>query len=329
MPELTVNDLMNTTLPKYSPEIFDNVTKNNALLAVMRTKDNIVRESGGKFLVETLEGAENGTFKWYAGFELLDISASNVLVDAVYAWKQANVNVTVSGVDQRNNEGSDTQIHNLVKTKITNAQNTANNKIGASIFSDGTGSGGKELGGLKLLISDNPATSTVGGINAAQYPFWMNQVYSLSADGGAGGASQPAVTPEDILSAYDTMMLRVVIGTDRPDVIVAGQKHYTLYKRACQVIKRITIMSEKMLIGDASFQAIEYEGIPVVYDPNCDPNRTYFINTNYLKMRVHKSADFTWQPKRTPVNQDADVWPLLFQGNLTCSNRIKQGVIIA
>lgn len=317
-----MDDLMTTTLSKYGPEIANNVTKQVALLSAIEKAGNLIKESGGNNLVETIESAENGTFKWYSGYELLDISASNVLTQAVYDWKQSNVNVTLSGLEERNNKESKTRIFNLIKAKINNAENTAKNKIGAALFSDGTGSGGKEIGGLKLLISDNPATSVVGGIDAATSPFWMNQVYSLTTNGGVAGAPVPA----DMLAAMDELMLRCTVNGDRPDIIIAGFSYYTLYKRYLQSIKRI--VSEKLAIGEGSFTGIEYEGVPVLYDSFCASDRMYFINSKYLQLHVHEDAFFSQEKRRTPVNQDAGVWPLLFQGNLTCSNRSKQGVIM-
>ena len=319
---MTFNDLMDSTLSKYSPTIADNVTKQVALLAAIEKAGNLIKESGGVNLVETIECAENSTFKWYAGYELLDISATNVLSQAVYDWKQCNVNVTVSGIERRNNKESKTRIYNLIKAKIQNAENTAKNNVARSLFSNGTGSGGKEIGGLKLVVSDNPATSVVGGISAAENPFWMNQTYSLATNGGVTGAA----TPADIVAAMDEIMLRCSVNGERPDIIIMGYNYYVLYKRYLQSIKRI--VNEKLAIGEASFSGLEYDGVPVLYDSFCDANRAYFLTSKYLQLHVHEDAFFSQEAERTPVNQDAGVWPLLFQGNLTCSNRSRQGVIM-
>ena len=55
----------------------------------------------------------------------------------------------------------------------------------------------------------------------------------------------------------------------------------------------------------------------------------YMINTNYLELVVHKDADMEIMDEMRPVNQDGAVVPILWMGNLTCSNRKQQGVIIA
>ena len=320
----TFTDLIVTTLSKWSRPLADNVTAHSCILSQLKAKNAIVKEDGGAVLEEDIMYAENGTFKWYSGYELLDVSDSEVLTAALYDWKQANANIVISGLQMRNNSGTTQQKHNLLKSKMLNGEITMKNNVAKSIFSDGTGNGGKELTGLQALVSDSPATSTVGGIDAAAYPFWRNQAYSLETDGGV----ESDATPADMLAAMDEMMIRTTRNSDRPDLIVASADFYKLYKQATTNIKRI-VEEKGAQIGDASFKALEYEGVPVVYDSFCPAGHMYFLNTDYLKLHAHKDAFFALDKERLPINQDAKVFPIIFQGNLTCSNRNLQGVITA
>jgi hypothetical protein len=81
---------------------------------------------------------------------------------------------------------------------------------------------------------------------------------------------------------------------------------------------------------DAGIVAIKYKNADVLYDGNSGipANHMYFLNTEYLKLVVHKDADLTEIPEQRPVNQDGAVIPILWMGNLTCSNRFQQGVIV-
>ena len=54
----------------------------------------------------------------------------------------------------------------------------------------------------------------------------------------------------------------------------------------------------------------------------------YFLNTDYLEMVVHTDANWTQADDKMSVNQDAVVIPLLWMGNLVCSNRSLQGVLL-
>jgi hypothetical protein len=58
-------------------------------------------------------------------------------------------------------------------------------------------------------------------------------------------------------------------------------------------------------------------------------SHAYFLNTEYLKLVVHKDADLEQVEEQRPVNQDGVVIPILWMGNLVCSNRAQQGVMLA
>ena len=53
----------------------------------------------------------------------------------------------------------------------------------------------------------------------------------------------------------------------------------------------------------------------------------YFLNTDYLKLKAHQDANLTTLDQAKPYNQDASVTPILWMGNITCSNRSLQGVL--
>ena len=96
-----------------------------------------------------------------------------------------------------------------------------------------------------------------------------------------------------------------------------------------EYVEEMMKYADSAKIGDASFPALDYKGVPIIYDSNCPEKHMYFINTDFLKLRVHEDAYFSLDEERITVNQDARVYPMLFQGNLTCSNRNLQGVIKA
>ena len=65
----------------------------------------------------------------------------------------------------------------LLEARIKHLKANLRNTAAASLYSDGTGSGGKEFGGLKLLIADAPSgAGVVGGIDQAANAFWRNKV---------------------------------------------------------------------------------------------------------------------------------------------------------
>ena len=309
-----LSEIVSTTLRNRAKEFADNVTKKNALLQKLDDKGAIVRKTGGRTIVKELDYAENSTFKYYSGYEALDVSASEVLSAAEYNWRQAAVAVTISGLEQRQNSGSDAVI-DLLASRITNAMRTMSNKISEGIYSDGTGTGGKQIDGLKAVVADDPTTGTVGGINAANFSFWQN--YANSAGTSAG----------NILSRMNTAINNITRGSDRPDCIVGDLTMFEFFQSALTVNQRFT-HSDAV---DGGFVTYSYQNIPVILDDatgiSTTHNRMYFLNTDYLFFDVHEDAYFTPLEGIRPTNQDAMVFPIIFQGNLTCSNRELQGVL--
>ncbi len=135
-PNLT--ELVTTTLRDRQGELADNVSKSNALLSRLQARGNIDLVSGGRTIVRELEYAENSTFMYYSGYESLNISPSDVFSAAEYPWKQAAVNVSWSGLENRIQNAGDAASIKLVASRIRNAERTMANQISIGIYSDGT-----------------------------------------------------------------------------------------------------------------------------------------------------------------------------------------------
>ena len=189
--------------------------------------------------------------------------------------------------------------------------------MATSIYSDGTGSSGLEIGGLQLLVADDPTTGTVGGIDRASFTFWRNIAFDATTDGGA------AATAANIIGYMNDVHVQLIRGSDRTKLIVADANYYTLYEEALQSIQRITRVDQ----GESGFETIMYKGVPVMLDQAAPDDHMYFLNTDFLFWKVHRDANFSMGDEKSAVNQDAIVKPLLFMGNLTLSNGSLQGIL--
>jgi hypothetical protein len=320
-PNATFTELVTTTFRKHEKEIKDNVSKNNAMMRYIMNKGNVRREDGGLSIVAGLDYNENGTYQRYSGFDTLNISQSDVLTAAEYQWRQIAINVVSSGRDLRINKG-DSRIINLAKARLKNALRTFKNNFSVDLYSDGTLP--NQINGLQALVSD-AGTGTVGGIDSSTWAFWQNQVQSAAAPIQGGGAITPSATT--IESLMLPLWLAQVRGDDKPDLIVADNNYYTFYEQSQLSIKRY-VNEEKVSGG---FLALKYKNADVIFDggSGIPANHMYFLNTDYLELVVHPDADMTIEPEMRPYNQDGVVIPILWMGNLVCSNRALQGVLKA
>lgn len=316
------DNLVSTTMSDYSDEVYDAVSKHNALYRKMAERGNVVKLSGGRDIRRTIEYAENGTYQRYSGFDILNIQDSQVLTDAVYPWRQIAVNVVSSGLELRANSGKAEMI-DLAEAKIKNAQHTFANNMATDMYSDGTLP--NQINGLQALISDT-GTGTVGNINSAVDTWWKNYVQSNAAPIQGGGAvTIGATTIEDM---WNNLYMEMERGIDKPDLIVASNDVFNYFERSQASLKRYTKADKD---ADAGFINLMYKGAEVLHDGGSRgggilPGHAYFINTKYLQLIVHKDANFTRSAQKASVNQDAIVIPFLWQGNLVTTNRSMLGV---
>lgn len=322
-PNLT--ELVTTTLRDRQGELADNVSKSNVLLNAVQAKGNIDLVSGGRTIVRELEYAENSTFMYYSGYESLNISPSDVFSAAEYSWKQAAVNVSWSGLENRIQNAGDAASIKLVASRIRNAERTMANQISIGIYSDGTGSAGKQITGLQAQVADTPTTGIVGGIDRANFAFWQNQTVTITS---TDNTSELAADMRTLWSACSR-------GNDRPNLIVAGATLYDLFWADMQSIQRVTSAGT----GNKGFTELEFRGVAVHLDGGqatgsardwgggLSATRMYMLNTDYIYWSVHSGTNMVPMDERMSLNQDATVVPLLWAGNLTMGNAGLQGVL--
>jgi hypothetical protein len=326
-PSSTMSEIVTTTLRNRSGELADNYTKNNALLKRLKKRGTVKPVSGGRTIVQEVAYAENGTFKRYSGYETVNIAPSDVISAAEFNWAQAAVAVTISGAEALMNSGEDA-ILDLLEERVNNAVGTLTNNIALDAYSDGTADGGRQIGGLALLIANNPTTGVVGGFDRSTTAasFWRNKKWSCNSDGGS------AASAANIQSNMNKLYLNLCRGADRPDLIVADNNFYNFYWSSLQAIQRIT-KDDSDTVG-AGFGELRYMDADVVCDGliggGAPANTMYFLNTNYLYFRPHRDRNFVpIGDDRQSSNQDAMVKLIGFMGNMTMSNASLQGVLIA
>lgn len=318
-PNLT--EIVTTTLRRRSKQLADNVSQHNALLSRLRERGRIELVPGGRTIVRELEYDENGTFQYYSGYEVLNVSPSDVMSAAEFNWKQASVNVVASGLETRIQNAGPEAVIRLLESRIRNAEKTMANQISVGVYSDGTGSAGKQIGGLQALVADSGA-GTVGGIDSSTFTFWQNQT--------SGDVSNLTTSSDVLDQQMKEMWIKCTRGTDRPDLIVSDDILFRLFWDTLTDQQRVMSADR----GVRGFQSLAFVDAPVVLDggstvadSGIPADHMYFLNTDYIRLEVHEDTNFVPMEQRMPVNQDALVVPVLFAGNMTVANRFLQGVI--
>jgi hypothetical protein len=312
-PNSTFTEIVTTTLREHPDVVADNVSDHNALYRRLKSRGKIKKLDGGYEIVRPLDYEENSTFQRYSGYDPLNISESEVLSAAKYAWVQSAINVTASGLELRQNSGKN-QIIDLAAARVRNAMRTASNNMSVDLYSSGSLS--NQMGGLGHIISTN-GEGTVGGIVSATYTWWKNQFQETD------GTPDKTVVPLEMKYLW----LQCSRGTDKPDLIVSTHDFFSFLWQSMSDLQRYASADE----ATAGFQALKFVTADVVFDSNTNFTTTgekmFFLNTNYLELCVHKDANWSQLDEKSSVNQDAVVIPIIWQGQLTCSNRSLQGVL--
>lgn len=317
------SDIMATTIESRTRKIADNVTNNNALLSKMSKKGNIKTFSGGTRILQELSFAENTNAGFYSGYDLLPVGVSDVISAAEFDIKQAAVPVVISGLEQLQNSGK-AQMIDLMESRLSVAESTMANLITGGLYSDGTGSGGKEIDGLEAAVPVDPTAAPYGGIDGATYTFWQNAVSDQTAVDG--------LDPTKIQGYWNLLWSQLVRGQDRPDCIMADGSVWNAYIASLQAQQRFTNTNS----ADAGFMSVKFMDSDVyldggIYNGNlgsgAPAGTAFFLNSKYLHYRPHAQRNMVpLSPnRRYATNQDAEVQIMAWAGNLTCSGRMFQG----
>ena len=188
-------------------------------------------------------------------------------------------------------------------------------------YADGTGNGGKDWLGIDKIVDGSVAAgNAVGGIdpNAAGN---VNEWWA-SAETASGGVA--ALTTAMMATLYND----VSVGNDQPTIIITSQQGYEKYESLLTSNIRYTDTD----MADAGFQNLMFKGAPITFDAAISTGTVaagsqpmYMLNTKYLQLVRHSDVWFKPTPFVRPTNQDAVFSQILCYGNLTCSNRARNG----
>jgi hypothetical protein len=290
------------------------MSTNCALWAWIKANGGYKPAQGTK-ITEPLQYAANANARWYSGSEELPTAPLEFITAAEFAWKQLAVPVAFNGLEIDVQNVGEAQIYDLMEEGQKNAERSAVNLVGAGLFSNGTGTAGKELTGLQAMVAKTPTSGIYGGINRATAgnEFWRNQFTDTGADPSSS----------TIKNYFNSMWYLCTRMGDKPDLIVCDDDVMGAYEASLQALQQFTSARR----AEAGFDTLGYKSADVVYDSNCVNKTAYFLNTNFMRIRYAPKRNFKPLRPRSPYNQDVECVILAAALNLTCSNAYLLGGI--
>jgi|ETNvirenome_2_60_1030617.scaffolds.fasta_scaffold12547_2 hypothetical protein len=327
------DEILSTTLKNYVPRLTDNIFSARPLFYALTNGQTMRRIGGGAKIVVPVLGKTNGTAASYSGTDTISTTASDGMTAAEYDWGQYAVTVTISGIEEAKNNGEE-QIIDLLEGKIFQAQETVISNMNAMLFSNGEGNTQKDWNGIGNLVQDGAVTNsngaaqtrlrTIGGIDSSDSDnaWWRSTVTDHTTN--SGNLS---------LAAMGTLYNTVSVGNDQPTIIMTSQQGYEAYEALLTSNVRYTDTD----MANSGFQNLMFKGAPVVFDDDCPAGtdqsnhsgsgRVYMLNTKYIQLVAHSDVWFKPTPFVRPTNQDSVFSQILCYGQLTISNRARQGFL--
>ena len=308
------NALLSTTLQNYQPTLVDNIFKDLVLLNHLNSKGRVQVEEGGTSIVEPLMYAVNNTVGSYSGYDAIDLTPQDGITAAEYQWKQMAASIAISGIEESKNRGTEAIIK-LLNAKIMQAEESLKSSLNTMLYSNGTGNGGKDFNGLGNIIAT--VNNTVGGIDSTTNTWW-NPFQDVSAS---------TLSQADMGVVYN----QISKGSDVPDLILTNANLFEKYES----LLTANVRYQDVAKANAGFQNLMFKQTPLVFDlaiaAASSSAPMYFINSKYLKltgMNGHwfNTTDFQ---NGTVAGVDARYALVMAYGELTCSNRARQGYLLA
>lgn len=326
MAEPGLTELAATSLRRRAGKIANNTGNNNPITFRMEKAGNIVKGVTGRTLVEEHDYVENGTVMAYEGGEVLNTASGPVLSAFEYDWKQIAGSLVMTGLEEIQNGGPERSI-SLLQGRLNNLERALKNRLENDIRSDGTGNGGKQIGGLDLLIAEDPTSGTVGGVNRATSNYARNYFYGVVAQTGA------AMTVTNIERIMRLAMTETFRAGDTNRLWILGNTYWQLFNEAAGSRQRL-VDKEMAALG---FDNFKLDGTTVALGGGyrmsgnagsaMETTKGYLLNLDYMRLQVGKGRFFDPLKDRESTNQDSMVRFLAFAGNMTCSNFGLQGVV--
>ena len=301
------DEILSTTLKNYVPKLTDNIFSARPLFYALTNGQTIRRISGGAKIVVPVIYGTNSTAGSYSGTDTISVTAQTGISAAEYDWKQYAATVTINGIEEAKNNG-EAQIIDLLEGKIFQTQETIIENMNTMLFGNGTGNSSKDWLGLSALVG---STGSPGGIDAtdADNSWWRSAVTNQGSS---------AIT----LASMATLYNNCSVGNDQPTIGITGQNQYEAYEAL--LVDQIRYTDTDM--ADGGFQNLLFKGCPLTFDGTlAGEGKLYFLNTKYLQLVAHSDVWFKPTPFVRPTNQDAVFSQLLCYGELTTSNRARQG----
>jgi hypothetical protein len=303
-------EVLSVTIDHYIPQMEDNVFTSKPLLWSLKNADRIKNFTGNK-IVQPLMYAENPNQGVYADDDVFATAAMTGLSAAEYEWRQFYGLVHFTGIELAKNSGEEAVL-SLLEARLQQLELTVAENLNTELW-QGTDAANRWQGLEEIAATiDN----VVGGIDSTTATWWDPTL----ADNGTTGRNLTLALMRPVYNNASE-------GNDHPTNLFGTQSAFETYEGLLD--SQLRFMDPKM--ADGGFQNLLFKGAPFTFDSAIAQISTneviYFLNLKYLTLAKLNDVWFSPSEFLAPTNADVIYKHIRCYGNLTVSNRSRQGAL--
>lgn len=347
-----LDSLFGLSLAAYRKELIDNIGATNAFFFEVIRGELYEGQDGGTYIqvpvMYALAPADS-----YDGYDELSTVPTDGITDCIYPWRQCAAPIAYSMKEVKQNKQ---KIVDLIKSRIKQAEmglqeffaqslmwgsaNQAGGSLKTPYVSPVNGSSSIEP--LSEIIDFAASTNNVaiGNINQNTNTWWQNRTLTSTT-----------TTYDGLTLEVDNIFNTCALGTGgKPKLVLMDQITYQLFIHALYQKYRYIKPHEDEAYP---FENVVYKGAHFVLDDKVPDvssgvaptlvggagqtssltyGSSFYINPQFFKLIYEEDSDFKMLEDDSgktffkPVNGDSRVGHVAWMGNLTCTNRRKNGV---
>jgi len=336
----TFESILSTTLDAYRGTLQDNVFKSHPLWARLKTKGMVKRQDGGVSIIVPVALGKNSTIAWYSGYDIINLTPQDPFTVAKYGWTQCGGSISIDRKTIRRNSGR-SQLINLVSALIQNAEDSMVEVFSEDIYEAGAyneAQTSKQMAGFTAMISEDPDSYDVGGIDTDVNTDWRNKV---EGNGGANFSWVPDLGDTPAAADGPIAMAKLYNNISKgpggsPDIGICGQYMYQQYESGLHPFKRF---GGDATTATAGFENLRFRNMDLFWDEfiksanvtasaaATSQELAFFITSKFMELMVDSQTDMILSDWLQPETQDAKTKHLLWMGNFLVTRRKKHGVL--
>lgn len=331
MAELYGQRIQTTVQTEYVPYVVDTVLNSNVLLQRMVRGG---KDWNGRTLRVPVKISKNSTGTSFRGFDTFSVAATDNRQFMEFTPSFYQITCSLPG-DELSVADTENKVLDLMKLTIQSDTEDMADDLGTIFYQDGTGNMSKDPLGMAALVDDGSSVSTIGGLSRSTYPTLQ----------GVVTASSSVIS----LAKVDTLWSSVTSGAQKPTAFFTTETVFNLYGQLLRPQERITkeVGLMKGMQSGTGFDALMYNGKPILMDEKCTSGAFFAINENYMdwyalpyfnaKPVQYKSQiegndyeapvglGFSWSDWVIPANSASVVGHVYFGGQFITTNPKRQG----